>query len=276
MFFLDEAYPVTSSLASQHFTGNKGAKIRAFITQSSSTLLSLRCSMCVTSCTLEQDVGMKGKLMSSAGDKIAVEKKVVWETNWDGFLMLFASALWGSYCILLTGEKHSFRKRLILLFMPLFVHSNTKSLVSPWLSVSNVSNLLQFSLTGTKYHWRWKLGYILNQLFEREQDVNIVVFHVPILTAFRALFNLVLTFLKSCTSTTSSLPFPILKISMRWPGSISIMLSVSTPSSTALYWWSYTWKDIHSVIVVKKKTHQQNTSIFITGCTFCAFCGTEK
>lgn len=56
----------------------------------------------------------------------------------------------------------------------------------------------------------------------------------------------ILTFLKSCTSSTSSLPFPILKISMRWPGSISSIPSVSSPSSTALYGWSYTCNDTNN------------------------------
>lgn len=66
----------------------------------------------------------------------------------------------------------------------------------------------------------------------------------------RDLVKALLTFLKSWTSTTSWLPFPILKTST-WPlGSISIRLSVSTPSTTALYWKSYTCKhiNIHTLI----------------------------
>lgn len=52
--------------------------------------------------------------------------------------------------------------------------------------------------------------------------------------------------MKSWTSRISSLPFPILNISTRWTGSISIVLSVSTPSTTALYSWSYTCNDTNN------------------------------
>ncbi len=85
--------------------------------------------------------------------------------------------------------------------------------------------------------------------------------------ARKALFKLLLTFLKSCTSRTSSLPFPILKISMRWLGSISIILSVSTPSNTALYWWSYTCNRRRHIqpYNTNSKQYSQCDSAFITG-----------
>ena len=61
---------------------------------------------CVTSGTLEQCLVMKGKLMSSAGDEIAVEKQIEM-----GFLMVFVTILRRSYCIKLTGRKQSLSTR---------------------------------------------------------------------------------------------------------------------------------------------------------------------
>lgn len=82
-------------------------------------------------------------------------------------------------------------------------------------------------------------------LFWREDMIVLSILHQRRVSSIWTCLTFLLTFLKSCTSTTSLLPFPILKISVRSAGSISITLFVSTPSTTALYSWSYTCNDMN-------------------------------
>lgn len=102
-------------------------RAKAFITKSCSTRLVFVFFFSSevesgTSCTLKQDLGMKGKLMSCAGDKIAAEKKCRKQTG--KVLMVFVSVLWRSDCMELDGRKHFFLVRLIVLSRLLNAHKS--------------------------------------------------------------------------------------------------------------------------------------------------------